>query len=101
MIVLAGATAGIYASYVVFWAMAANVFQGSAATGGFALINAIGLWGGVISPMVVGKLTSMTGTLSVGMLCMAVTVAIGALILWSVTRRITAPSVSPVPSEIL
>lgn len=101
MIVLAGATAGIYASYVVFWAMAANVFQGSAATGGFALINAIGLWGGVISPMVVGKLTSMTGTLSAGMLCMAVTVAVGALILWSVTRRITAPSVSPVPSEIL
>lgn len=92
MVVLAGATAGIYASYVVFWAMAANVFQGSAATGGFALINAIGLWGGVISPMVVGKLTTLTGSLSAGMLSMAAIVGIGAVILWSVTQKIMEPT---------
>ncbi|GCE85035.1 MFS transporter [Komagataeibacter diospyri] len=102
MVVLAGATAGIYASYVVFWALAANVFQGSAATGGFALINAIGLWGGFVSPMVVGKLTSLTGTMSAGMVCMGGTVAVGAAILWSVTRTITGTrAVSEIPAEIL
>ncbi|MBL7237174.1 MAG: MFS transporter [Komagataeibacter hansenii] len=102
LVILAGATAGIYASYVVFWALAANVFQGSAATGGFALINAIGLWGGFISPMVVGKLTTLTGTLSAGMVCMGITVALGAAILWSVTRTLTRGDVrSDMPAEIV
>lgn len=102
LVILAGATAGIYASYVVFWALAANVFQGSAATGGFALINAIGLWGGFISPMAVGKLTTLTGTLSAGMVCMGITVALGAAILWSVTRTLTRGDVrSDMPAEIV
>ena len=102
LVVLAGATAGIYAAYVVFWALAANVFQGSAATGGFALINAIGLWGGFVSPMVVGRLTTLTGTMAAGMVCMSIVAACGAVILWSVTRSITGVAApSEIPAEIL
>jgi MFS family permease len=44
------ATALTWAAYTVFWAMPSEHLKGDVAAGGIALINTIGLVGGVISP---------------------------------------------------
>jgi MFS family permease len=99
LLMLALATAGIYAAYVVFWAFAANIFEGSAAPGGFALINAIGLWGGMVSPVIVGRLTTATGTISAGVGCLGVIVIAGGFVLRHATRVVVAQMQAETPAQ--
>lgn len=87
------ATSFIYAAYVVFWAMPTAYLKGTAAAGGIALINSMGLLGGFISPSLIGWLKTLTGSLQSGLLVMAALVVVGAMSI--LLNRL--PQVAPTP----
>ncbi|MCU4539260.1 MFS transporter [Acinetobacter bereziniae] len=75
------ATALIWSSYTVFWAIPAQYLHGAAAAGGIAVINTIGLTGGFLSPTLIGLLKSYTGSSSAGIIAMALIVGLGSILL--------------------
>ena len=81
LIFLSLGTALIWGAYTVFWAIPAQYLQGTAAAGGIAVINTIGLLGGFLSPTLIGLLKSYTGSSSAGLLAMALVVGFGSILL--------------------
>jgi nitrate/nitrite transporter NarK len=75
------ATAAIWASYTVFWAIPSQYIKGDAAAGGIALINTIGLIGGFLSPTIIGYTRTATGSLQTGLLVMVALLVVGSGIL--------------------
>lgn len=57
-----------WAAYAVFWSMPSAYLSGTAAAGGIALINSIGLLGGFLSPLLLGHLKDGTGSDTAGLL---------------------------------
>ena len=64
------AIAGIWGAYTVFWAVPAQHFGGTAAAGGIAFINTIGILGGFVAPTVMGFVKETTGSTHFGLLTM-------------------------------
>ncbi|HKU28061.1 MAG TPA: MFS transporter, partial [Candidatus Sulfotelmatobacter sp.] len=60
---IAIATAMIWASYTVLWAIPADYLKGASAPGGIAFINVVGVLGGFFSPVIIGTVKSATGSL--------------------------------------
>ncbi|MGW1680030.1 MFS transporter [Saccharopolyspora sp. NPDC002376] len=77
------ATACMWASYTVFWAMPSQYLKGTAAAGGIALINSIGLLGGFVSPTLIGFVKDATGSTVIGLLSMVVLLLIGSLAIYA------------------
>ncbi|MHA6902909.1 MFS transporter (plasmid) [Ralstonia syzygii subsp. celebesensis] len=75
------ATAAIFASYTVFWAIPQESLKGTAAAGGIAFINSIGLFGGFFSPTLIGWTKDTTGSLQSGLLVIAALLVVGAVLL--------------------
>jgi sugar phosphate permease len=73
------AAVGIYTAYVVFWSIPTAYLTGTAAAGGIALINSLGLLGGFVSPSLIGWLKDATGTLQSGLLAMALLLFAGSV----------------------
>jgi sugar phosphate permease len=86
LIVLTIATATMWMSYTVFWAMPSEYIKGPAAAGGIALINTIGLSGGFWGPAVIGWSKTATGNTHLGLLVMACLLVIASGLL--VTNRL-------------
>ncbi|AZY48918.1 MFS transporter [Bordetella avium] len=86
LIAITLATALMWASYTVFWAIPSQVLSGEAAAGGIALINSIGLLGGFLSPSLIGWSQKMTGSLSSGLYLIAGLLIVGGLLL--ITTRL-------------
>ncbi len=77
------ATAFMFAAYSVFWSIPAEYFKGhAAAAGGIALINSIGLLGGFLSPTIIGRMKTVTGTLQSGLLIIVFLLVAGAILLF-------------------
>ncbi|MBC7763799.1 MAG: MFS transporter [Candidatus Saccharibacteria bacterium] len=76
------ATACLWGAYTVFWALPAEHLKGSAAAGGIALINSIGLLGGFISPYIIGIIKDATGSTQYGLTFIVILVLTGALVLF-------------------
>ncbi|MFC7739852.1 MFS transporter [Nocardiopsis composta] len=64
------AVAAVWAAYTVFWAVPAEHFGGTAAAGGIAFINTIGILGGFVSPYLIGLVKDATGSTQAGLLVM-------------------------------
>ena len=79
---IALATALMWSSYTIFWAVPSKYLKGSAAAGGIALINSIGLLGGFVSPNIMAMAKEMTNSLMAGWVVMAVLLALGAVSLF-------------------
>lgn len=79
MLSITFATAFMWASYTVFWAMPSDYLKGNAAAGGIALINSIGLFGGFLSPFIIGYIKKETGSLNAGLLMIVGLLLIGCL----------------------
>lgn len=73
------ATACIWGAYAVFWSIPSSYLTGTAATGGIALINSIGLLGGFLSPTLIGFIRDATGKSTAGLLALAVLVVFGGI----------------------
>ena len=71
LVLLTLATAMLWMAYTVFWAMPSEYIKGTAAAGGIALINTIGLSGGFWGPAIIGWAKTATGNLHLGLLVIA------------------------------
>ncbi len=85
------ASAAIFAAYSVFWAIPQAHLKGTAAAGGIAFINSIGLFGGFFSPTLIGWTKEATGSLQAGLLVISALLVLGAVLL--ATQRTRHPSV--------
>ncbi|RKP47408.1 MFS transporter [Trinickia fusca] len=81
MIAITVATAGMYVAYSVFWAMPSDILSGRAAAGGIAVINTIGLFGGFLSPTMIGWANTVTHNAQAGLLVIVGLVVVGSLLL--------------------
>ncbi|HEY4083531.1 MAG TPA: MFS transporter [Burkholderiaceae bacterium] len=54
--------AGVVASIPAFWALPPKLSTGVGAAGGIALINTLGQLGGIVSPVMVGRVKDLTGS---------------------------------------
>ncbi|GAB3496518.1 MFS transporter [Nocardiopsis coralliicola] len=70
------ATAAVWAAYTVFWAVPAEHFAGTAAAGGIAFINTIGILGGFVSPYLIGLVKDTTGSTQLGLTAMVALLAL-------------------------
>jgi MFS family permease len=54
--------AGVIACIPAFWALPPKLVSGAGAAGGIALINTLGQLGGIVSPVMVGRIKDITGS---------------------------------------
>ncbi len=62
VVALAVLGAGVIASIPAFWALPPKLVSGAGAAGGIALINTLGQLGGIVSPVMVGRVRDVTGS---------------------------------------
>ncbi|MDN6100602.1 MAG: MFS transporter, partial [Corynebacterium flavescens] len=60
----------VWGAYTVFWAVPSKAFGGTAAAGGIAYINTMGILGGFVAPMIIGFVKTATGSTEGGLLTM-------------------------------
>ncbi|GAA3725009.1 sugar phosphate permease [Spinactinospora alkalitolerans] len=84
------AVAAVWAAYTVFWAVPAEHFGGTAAAGGIALINTVGILGGFASPYLIGLVKEATGSTQIGLLVMVGLLAASTVALLLIRRPTTA-----------
>jgi nitrate/nitrite transporter NarK len=63
--------AGVIASIPAFWALPPRLVTGAGAAGGIALINTLGQLGGIVSPVMVGRIKDITGSTTPAMYVIA------------------------------
>jgi sugar phosphate permease len=80
------ATGFMFVAYTIFWSIPSQYLTGSAAAGGIALINSIGLMGGFVSPNIMAFAQSSTQSLVAGWISIAALLALGSLLLWYAFR---------------
>ncbi|MBV1777602.1 MFS transporter [Paeniglutamicibacter sp. ABSL32-1] len=64
------AVCAVWGAYTVFWAVPSHHFGGTAAVGGIAFINTIGILGGFVAPTIMGFVREATGSTQGGLLTM-------------------------------
>lgn len=62
VVALAVMGGGVVASIPAFWALPPKLMTGAGAAGGIALINTLGQLGGIVSPIMVGRVMDVTGS---------------------------------------
>jgi len=62
IVALAVLGCGVVASIPAFWALPPKLVSGIGAAGGIALINTLGQLGGIVSPLMVGRVKDLTGS---------------------------------------
>lgn len=62
VVALAVLGGGVIASIPAFWALPPKLVTGAGAAGGIALINTLGQLGGIVSPVMVGRVRDLTGS---------------------------------------
>lgn len=72
------AVIGVWGAYTVFWAVPAQHFGGTAAAGGIAFINTVGILGGFVAPTIMGLVKDATGSTQNGLFAMVVLLLISA-----------------------
>jgi nitrate/nitrite transporter NarK len=78
------ATAGMWMAYTVFWSIPSSYLKDRSAAGGIALINTIGIFGGFLSPTIVGWLRTASGSFRVSLMLMVGVMIVGAVLLASI-----------------
>ncbi|MGV6476344.1 MULTISPECIES: MFS transporter [Azotobacter] len=74
IIALAVLGIGVVAAIPTFWTLPPKLVKGAGAAGGIALINTLGQLGGIVSPVLVGRVKDLTGSTTpalyaIGTLC--------------------------------
>ena len=77
---------GVCSTLAPFWAIPPTFLAGTAAAGGIALINAVGNLGGVAGPYAVGWALQTTGSYAGGMMILAGSMAVAALLVLAMGR---------------
>ncbi len=87
MISLTLATMGVLTTFPLFWSLPTAILRGRAAAGGIALINSLGNLAGFVSPYSVGWLKQLTHSTDTGMVMMAASMTLGALLTFMVPEN--------------
>jgi nitrate/nitrite transporter NarK len=74
------AASGIWSTLGPFWSLPTAFLSGTAAAGGVALINSVGNVGGFVGPYVIGYVKQATHSFTNGMLVLAATLLIAAVL---------------------
>ena len=77
MAAFAVGTFGLLGSIPVFWGIPAAMVTGRAAAGAIALVNSIGVTGGLIGPVIMGAMKDATGSLDYGLLVLSAVLTVG------------------------
>jgi MFS family permease len=72
--------AGVLTAYTTFWSLPPKVVTGAAAASGIALINCVGQMGGIVSPVMVGKIIDVTGSITPALYLIGCVCAVCALV---------------------
>ncbi|WP_263263727.1 MFS transporter [Pseudomonas sp. RIT-PI-S] len=83
--------AGVVASIPAFWALPSRLLAGAGAgaAGGIALINTLGQLGGIVSPIMVGRIKDLTGSTTPALYIIALaSLATAALLWWGLPHRL-------------
>jgi sugar phosphate permease len=94
MIGISLATACIYSAYGVFWTIPSDYFSTRTAPGGLALVNTIGLLGGLVSPFCIGLIKQGTGSLAYALLALAAVLLLSTFGLLALRRRLLGNEVT-------
>ncbi|THJ34851.1 MFS transporter [Lampropedia aestuarii] len=89
---LAVATAGLYSSLPPFWTYATTTLSRAESAAGIAIIASVGNLAGFLSPFVIGKIRTETGSATMGIYLMATIVVLGVFALLLGTRQRAAQS---------
>ena len=84
LVLMSISTVGILSALSLFWGVPATLLNGTMAAIGIASINAFGNLAGLLSPSVVGWLNVHTGRERAGLIAVAASMALGALLVWAV-----------------
>jgi MFS family permease len=82
---------GIVASIPAFWTLPPKLLAGAGAgaAGGIALINTLGQFGGIVSPVMVGHIKDITGSTTPALYVIGVTSVIAAgLLMWGLPQKL-------------
>ena len=79
MVALIFAAIGQASCFGVYWALPTALLTGTAAAGGFALMNAVASLGGFFGPWMVGLVRDATGSDNIALLCLALAPVISAI----------------------
>ena len=71
---------GIWGTLGPFWALPTAFLRGTAAAGGIALVNSVGNVGGFVGPILIGWIRDRTGQFAPGLLTLAGTLVLGAVV---------------------
>lgn len=100
VLALAVMGAGVIASIPAFWALPPKLVSGAAAAGGIALINTLGQLGGIVSPVMVGRIKDLSGSTTpalyvIGALALLCAALLAFALPESLRRREPRPSAAP------
>ncbi|GGX74751.1 hypothetical protein GCM10007386_02090 [Pseudoduganella dura] len=82
------ATAGILATFPIFWSLPTALLGGTAAAAGIALVNSVGNLAGFASPYLVGAIRDATGSTAAGIMVLSASLVLGGLLVLAVGRRV-------------
>lgn len=88
LIALTVASAGILATFPVFWSIPGAFLAGTAAAGGIALINCIGNLAGFVAPYMIGFLRTLTGSLAAGLYFVAALETLAAVVVFLLFKEV-------------
>jgi MFS family permease len=71
MVALIIAVIGIQSAQPIFWSLPGALLTGTAAAGGIAMVNAVGLLGAWVGPWLFGLVKDATGSDNIALLCLA------------------------------
>jgi MFS family permease len=80
-IAICTATAFMFSAYTIFWSIPSKYLTSTAAAGGIALINSIGLLGGFVSPNIMALAQMLTHSLLAGWISIALIMISGGIFL--------------------
>lgn len=83
---------GIDAAKPPLWSMPTQFLSGPGAAAAIALINAVGSVGGIVGPIVIGRLKGETGSYSGGMIYVAGTLIVSSIVVLFAAPKRTAQS---------
>lgn len=78
---LSVASLGIITTVPQFWAIPTDYLKGTAAAGGIAFVNSLGLIGGFVSPAALGWIKTLTGSLDLGNWLVAGAMVLGGVLI--------------------
>lgn len=85
-VLLSVASLGIITTVPQFWTIPTDYLKGTAAAGGIAFVNSLGLIGGFVSPFALGWIRTLTGSLDLGNWIMAGAMVLGGVLILAALR---------------